>query len=189
MSVLGMIEFSSIAVGIIASDAMVKAAPVDMLESHPIDPGKYLAAVTGDVASVEASVAAGLARAGAKQVVYSFVIANLHDQVLPTLRKTARKPAIDAIGVIETQSAASVVVAADAACKCAAVSLLTLHLALRIGGKGYTVFSGDIADVEASVDAGGRAAGADCLEQVIIPNPYGEMVEHLLNPDHFWKGG
>ncbi len=189
MSVLGMVEFTAIARGIQASDAMVKAAPVELLESHPIDPGKYLAVITGDVASVEASVQAGVLSAGADGVIYSFVLANLHEQILPALRGQAPVPARAAVGVIETASAASIVEAADAACKAAPVRLVKLHLALRIGGKGYVTFVGEVADVEAGVDAGARAAGDKLLEQVVIPNPYEEIFEHLVSDDAGWQCG
>ncbi len=175
-----MIEFTSIAVGIRASDAMVKAAPVDLFESRPISPGKYISLVTGDVASVEASVSAGVRNAGVDIVVESFVLANLHEQVLPALNGPEAGAAIDALGIIETTSAASVVEAADAACKAAPVRLVRLHLANHIGGKGYTVFTGDIADVEASLSAGEVAAGGHLLEGVSIPNPYDDLYKHLL---------
>jgi microcompartment protein CcmL/EutN len=184
-----MVEFAGIAVGIRASDAMVKAAPVDLIQSHPIDPGKYLAAVTGDVASVNAAVEAAEQDAGPDKVVDRFVIANLHDQVLPALKGESKPPPIDAVGIIETRAASSIVEAADAACKAAPVTLVTLHLALRIGGKGYTTFVGDVADVEASVTAGSAAAGQDLLEHVVIPNPYPELYAHLTAKDTAWHGG
>ncbi len=174
-----MIEFRTITRGMLGSDAMVKAAPVEMLESHPIDPGKYLAVVTGELASVEASIAAGV-DVGGDGVVRSFVLANLHDQVLPVLRGSAKPPAMDALGVIETTSAAAIVEAADAACKASSVQLITLHLALRIGGKGYTTFTGDVADVEAAVEAGARVAGSELVEQLVIPNPYADFYVHVL---------
>lgn len=185
MSVLGMVEFDSIAVGIRASDAMVKAAPIELIESRPITPGKYISLVTGDVASVEASVRAGVENAGTDHVIESFVLANLHDQVLPAIIGEAPIPAMDAVGVLETRSAAKIVEAADAACKAAPVRLITLHLANHIGGKGYTVFAGDVADVEASVDAGAVIAGADLIERVVIPNPYAEIYE-FLTKKHTW---
>ncbi|GMV95404.1 MAG: hypothetical protein AMXMBFR82_51820 [Candidatus Hydrogenedentota bacterium] len=185
MSVLGMVEFDSIAVGIRASDAMVKAAPVDLIESRPITPGKYMSLVTGEVAAVEASVRAGVEAAGADRVVESFVLANLHDQVLPAIRGEAAIPSLDAVGVLETRSAAMIVEAADAACKAAPVRLITLHLANHIGGKGYTTFVGDVADVEASVDAGAAIAGADLVERVVIPNPYSELYD-FLTKKHVW---
>jgi len=189
MSVLGMVEYNSIAIGIHASDAMVKAAPIELIESHPIDPGKYLSAVTGDVASVEASVKAGVDAAGPGAVVYSFVLPNLHEQILPALKGTRKISGPSAVGVLETRSAASIVVAADAACKAAPVRLVTLHLALRIGGKGYTTFTGEVADVEAGVAAGAHEAGDDLLQHVVIPNPYDEILDRLNSPDSYWRGG
>lgn len=185
MSVLGMVEFDSIAVGIRASDAMVKAAPVDLIESRPITPGKYMSLVTGEVAAVDASVRAAVEAAGADCVIESFVLANLHDQVLPAIKGDAPIPSLDAVGVLETRSAAMIVEAADAACKAAPVRLITLHLANHIGGKGYTTFVGDVADVEASVDAGAAIAGANLVERVVIPNPYAEIYEYLTKK-HAW---
>ena len=179
MSVLGMVEFHSIATGIHASDAMVKAAPVDMFESRPISPGRYMSLVTGEVAAVEASVATGVQDAGAGAIVESFVLANLHELVLPVLRGKAGAAEIESVGVIETSSAASIVLAADAACKASSVLLVQLHLANHIGGKGYTVFSGTIADVEASVEAACAAAGALLIKCVAIPNPDADFQRHL----------
>ena len=184
MSVLGMVEFASIAVGIRASDAMVKAAPVDLIESRPITPGKYMSLVTGEVAAVEASVHAGVT-AGAESVVESFVLANLHEQVLPAILGKAPIPQLDAVGILETRSAAMIVEAADAACKAAPVRLITVHLANHIGGKGYSTFAGHVADVEASVDAGAAIAGADLVDRVVIPNPYPEIYEYLTKK-HAW---
>jgi len=168
---------------------MVKAAPVELLQSHPIDPGKYLCAVTGDVASVEAAVRAGRMDAGPDCVLEQFVIPNLHEQIIPALMGEHEMPQRDAVGVIETSTATSIVEAADAACKAAPVWLVTLHLALRIGGKGYTVFIGDVADVEASVAAGAESANKDLFESVVIPNPYPETYEHLTRRDPAWHGG
>src|SRR5690606_23314672 len=100
------------------------AAPVEVLQSHPIDPGRYLVAVTGDVASVEAAVEAGVRDAGTGRIRYSFVLANLHEQVLPALRGETALPGPDAVGILETSSAAAIVVAADAACKATPVRLV-----------------------------------------------------------------
>jgi len=180
-----MIEFAGIAVGIRGSDAMVKAAAVELIESRPITPGRYMSLVTGDVASVEAAVRAGVEAAGAGQVIEHFVLANLHEQVLPVIRGQAVQRVIDAIGVLETTSAAAIVEAADAACKAAPVLLITLHLANHIGGKGYVTFTGAVADVEASVGAGAAVAGAHLIERVVTANPYPELHAYLLRR-HEW---
>ncbi len=180
MSVLGMVEFSAIAVGIHGSDAMVKAAPVELIMSRPITPGKYMSLVTGDVASVDAAVRAGVSAAGGDGVAEYFVLANLHEQVMPTILGKGPKRDIESLGVIETTSASAIVEAADAACKTAPVMLITVHLANHIGGKGYATFTGKVADVEASVDAGARAAGGRLVDQVVIPNPYPELTAYLI---------
>ena len=57
---LGLLELSSIALGIRAGDAMVKKAPVRALVAGSVQPGKFLVLVDGDVASVEESMRAGL---------------------------------------------------------------------------------------------------------------------------------
>ncbi len=61
---IGLVETSSIGLGFQVEDAMLKAASVDLLLARTICSGKYLVAVAGDTASVEASVAAGEACAG-----------------------------------------------------------------------------------------------------------------------------
>lgn len=179
MSVLGMVEFSAIAVGIRGSDAMVKAAPVDLIISRPITPGRYMSLVTGDVASVDAAVRAGVIAAGDGGVVEHFVLANLHDQVMPSILGKVPKHEIASLGVIETSCAAAIVQAADAACKAAPVTLISVHLANHIGGKGYATFTGNVADVEASVAAGAHAADIGLVDQVVIPNPYPELTAYL----------
>jgi microcompartment protein CcmL/EutN len=78
----------------------------------------------------------------------------------------------DAIGVLEAGTLASIVRATDSALKCSNVSLVDLHLARGIGGKGYLVITGTLSDVEAAIDAAATAAGeAHCLGQEILANP------------------
>ena len=179
-----MVEFTTIARGIYASDAMVKAAPVEVIAAHPIDPGKYMTLVAGDVASVEAAVKAGVGSAGPERVVQSFLLANLDDQVLPALRGQAPPPAPDAVGVVETRTVAGIIEAADAGCKASAVRLLKLRLAFHLGGKGYAVFVGDVADIEAAVEAAAAAAGTALVETIVIANPYDEIYQRLLDDDY-----
>lgn len=183
MPVLGMIEFASIAVGIHATDAMVKAAPIDIVETHPIDPGRYATLVTGGVASVESAVEAGVRTAGEGEVIQSFVLANLHSQVLPAIRGNVAAAGREAVGVIETSCSAAIVLAADAACKTADVRLIKLRLALHLGGKGYSTFAGTIADVEAALEAAVRAAGCHAQRYRVLPNPYPEFSNYLSAPD------
>ncbi|PKO97630.1 MAG: propanediol utilization protein, partial [Bacteroidetes bacterium HGW-Bacteroidetes-9] len=57
--VLGALEFSSIVVGYMAMDEMVKIAPITILDARTISSGKYLIIFSGDVASVEYAFSKG----------------------------------------------------------------------------------------------------------------------------------
>ena len=50
---LALLEITGIARGMVVCDTLVKRAAVDLLRSHPVDPGKYLILFAGDVAEVE----------------------------------------------------------------------------------------------------------------------------------------
>jgi len=84
---LGMIECRSFAAMVEASDAMVKAAKVELVSYEKTGGGYVTAVVRGDVAAVKAATDAG-ARAAEKvgEVVAVHVIARPHanvDQVVP----------------------------------------------------------------------------------------------------------
>lgn len=92
---LGMIETKGFVGMVEASDAMVKAAKVDLVGYEKIGGGYVTAIVRGDVAAVKAATEAG-ARAAERvgELVSVHVIPRPHaniDQVLPLGRKTAVK--------------------------------------------------------------------------------------------------
>ena len=149
---VGMVEFNSIAAGIDAADQMVKTAQVDPLFFKTICPGKFVAAVTGDVAAVSASVNAGR-ETHADALVDWFIIPNIHRDVIGALAGATGITERGALGIIETFSAASIVVASDAAVKAADVQLLDVRVALGLGGKGYALMTGGGAAVNAPVEA------------------------------------
>ena len=107
-----MVEFNSIAAGIDAADQMVKTAQVDPLFFKTICPGKFVAAVTGDVAAVSASVNAGR-ETHADALVDWFIIPNIHRDVIGALAGATGITERGALGIIETFSAASIVVASS----------------------------------------------------------------------------
>jgi microcompartment protein CcmL/EutN len=95
---LGMIEARGFAAIVEASDAMVKAAKVELVGYEKTGGGYVTAIVRGDVASVKAAVEAGI-RASEKvgEVVASHVIARPHasvDLVLPLGRAEQAKAEI-----------------------------------------------------------------------------------------------
>lgn len=95
MKALGMIETRGFAAMVEASDAMVKAAKVELIGFEKIGGGYVTTIVRGDVASVRAAVDAGI-RAGEKvgEIISSHIIPRPHanvDSALPLGAKQTKK--------------------------------------------------------------------------------------------------
>lgn len=178
---IGIVETSSIAKGIFACDAMMKAAEVELVLSRTICPGKYMVLVKGETAAVTASVLAG-EEAADEAVVDTFVIPNVHDSIFPALNSTNVVDKIDAIGIIETFTVASLIESADAAVKAASVELIELKLAMAIGGKAYCTLTGEVAAVMAAVDSGAYIASQKGLlvNKVVIPHPHPKAIYEII---------
>ena len=175
---LGMIEFKSIARGVKTADAMIKKAPIHILETHPICPGKYMILFCGEVADVEESLAEGIS-IGGDMVINDLIIPHLHKQIIPALTGTNPVENFKSLGIVETFSIASCVVAADKAVKMAQVELVEIRLANGLGGKAYFVMTGELYDVEASIQTAvehikeeGMLAASE-----IIQNPHPVLIE------------
>ncbi len=180
---IGLLEVTSIGVGYKAQDAMLKAAGVDLLLARTICSGKYLIAVSGDVASVDSSVEAG-AVAAEGALIERRVISRLHPSVVPAISMAVELPAeqLEALGIVETFSASTIIEVADAAAKTADVRLFRIHLAMAIGGKGFVLLTGDISSVEAAVAAAAPVAGAEgmLVSAVVVPAPRRELFREYI---------
>ncbi|HZX97307.1 MAG TPA: BMC domain-containing protein [Myxococcales bacterium] len=181
---LALLEVSSLARGVVVADAVVKRAPVELLECGPVSPGKYLILFAGGVAEIEESSAAG-AQAAGDALLDRLLLPQAHEQLLPAIRAGARgfghDAGADSAGVVELLSVASALRAADAACKAAAVRLQLLHLARGIGGKAWFVLRGGLDSVEAAVLAATQAAGDGMLAGAeIIAAPHWELRGRVL---------
>ncbi|MBH06431.1 MAG: carboxysome shell protein [Phycisphaeraceae bacterium] len=84
-SAVGMIETRGHTGIVEATDAMLKAANVELVQSVPIGGGLITVVVKGDVGSVKAAVDAGAEAVGrVGELVSAHVIARPHDQLLDT---------------------------------------------------------------------------------------------------------
>jgi microcompartment protein CcmL/EutN len=178
---IGLIELTSIAAGFQACDAMLKASDVDLMLSRSICSGKYMVMVRGDVAAVEASVAAG--KAGCRfAVIDSFVIPNLHEGVFPAIAGSTKVEELEALGIVESFSVASLIEGADAAVKAANVQLIEIRLAMALGGKAFVTLTGNVAAVQAAVDAGAQIVGQKgmLVNKVVIPHPRPELLNEMI---------
>lgn len=175
------LETSSIAQGTVAADAMVKTAEVELLEACTISPGKYWVLIGGEVAPVRASFQRGVAVA-AETLLDSLLIPQLHDGVLPAIRGIVPPTDHDALGILETQTAAAAIVAADTAVKAALVTIRDVKLANGIGGKGVVYVTGAVSDVQAAIEAGRAEPLRRGLlaRSVVIPRLHPQMKERVL---------
>ncbi|MGA2349310.1 MAG: BMC domain-containing protein [Terracidiphilus sp.] len=180
---IGLIELSSVATGYLVEDVMLKAASVQLLMARSICSGKFLIAVAGDVTSVQAAVEAGGVAAGAS-LIERRQIARVHPTVLGAISNAVDidPRQLRSIGVIETFSAASIIDVADAAVKSANVTLLRIHLAMALGGKGFVLMAGDVASVQAAVAAGCKVAAEEgmLVGRSVIAAPSEELFRDFI---------
>ncbi len=178
---IGLIELTSIAAGFQCCDAMLKTSDVELLLSRSICSGKYMVMVRGDVAAVQAAVGAGVS-AGHFSVIDSFVIPNLHEAVFPAIAGSSKVETLEALGIVESFSVASLIEGADAAVKAANVELIEIRLAMALGGKAFVTLTGNVAAVQSAVDAGAQVVGQKgmLVNKVVIPHPRPELLTEMI---------
>jgi microcompartment protein CcmL/EutN len=186
---LALLEVDSIALGLSALDALVKRAPVEVLEANLVEPGRFLVLFGGGVAEVEESQAAALEIAG-EGAVDSMLLPQVHPELLAGLRGHERlgsADGLDTLGVVEGTHVSATLRAADRALKDAAVSLTGLRVTGGLGGRAYFLVHGPQHDVEAALAvAGEQLEAAGRLHRIeCIPRPHDEMVAWLLRPTPF----
>jgi microcompartment protein CcmL/EutN len=167
---LALLEFETVAVGILASDLMIKRAPIALLRCGTIHPGRFLILVGGSVASTEEAFMVGVQlgetkRSLAGSVFLGDVHPMLHDAVLGTRRDLAG----DALAVVETRSSPALLAAVDAAVKSTPVILSELRLADDLGGHALALMSGDLTDAETALGICADRAGDQLLTRTLLP--------------------
>ena len=180
---VGAIEFSSIGVGYQAQDALMKAASTTLHVARPVSPGNYLVVFSGSVGDINMAMETARQVAGSYVVDY-LTVANIHPALFPAMAEAvALDPdRLGALGIVETQTAVSAMVAADAACKAAEVVLFKLAFDVALNGKGLLLMNGDLSSVQAAVDAAAASIEGKglLLNTTVIPRPAREL---FLGPD------
>ncbi|NOT30735.1 MAG: BMC domain-containing protein [Planctomycetes bacterium] len=179
---IGLLELSSVARGVESADAVLWQARVELLFASPVQPGKYVLLFTGGVQDVSAALRRGAEVAGT-DLVDELLIQQVHEQVEDALRRRGGHidGHLDAIGVVETATVASAIVAADVALKTATVDLFDLRIANGLDGKSFLSVIGPVSDVRSAVTAAAKSAEArgKLLRSVVIPRPHPELSLHL----------
>lgn len=178
---IGMIEFKTVAAGITAADQMVKTAQVELLEAQTVCPGKYIALIAGDLSAVKAAVErAEITRPD--ELIDSFVLGNPDDSIFPAIYGSSQIDGVNALGILETYDAASIIVAADIAAKTAIVKLIELRIAKGMCGKSYMLITGEVAACEAAIAKARAAVGEKgmYLDSSVIAHPDAQICKSIL---------
>lgn len=181
ITVLAAIEFFSIAKGFHALDEMVKIAPIKIIEARTISRGKYLIIFSGDVASVEYSFNKAIEIAE-DHIIDTMLLRTVHPEVVKAIGNILEPSGWDAIGIIETYTITSSILAADIAAKESPVKIVEIRIADGYGGKSYVKITGNIEDVQASMDAAVSFVKENkqlCAE-MIIPQPHIESKDFFI---------
>lgn len=178
---IGLLEFKSIAKGVEATDAMLKAANVELILSSPLCPGKYITILGGDVGAVKSAVKVG-ENVGRIFTIGSYVIPNIHNDIFPAITATTQYDKIGSLGIVETMSAIAAIEAGDVAAKAANVQLLEIRIARGLGGKGFVLLTGEVAAIKSAVKAceNRLEETGDIISTVVIPSPNPALIPKLL---------
>lgn len=178
---IGIVELSSISQGIEACDTILKRASVQLIQSQPMCPGKYVITFYGDMSSVVEGVN-HVQDEFAGFVLDGVVIGNIDERVIQGLIGSSGEFRKDAVGIVETYTVASAIRAADAGIKAADVDIVELRTAHGMGGKGFVLMSGTISSVTAAVDAGARQATEEGMlaSKTVIPSPHPDIWSRIV---------
>lgn len=178
---IGLLEFKSIAKGIEATDAMLKSANIELILSTPVCPGKYVTVISGEVGAVKNAVEAGKI-VGSTFTIEAYVIPNINENVFPALTGTICFDNVASIGIIETISAISSIIAGDIAVKSANVKLMEIRVARGLGGKGFVMMTGEVAAVKASITTceDRMKDEGSIISSVVIASPSKELISTLI---------
>lgn len=167
---LALLEFETIAAGVLASDLMVKRSPIALLRCGTIHPGRFLILVGGSVASTEEAFMLGVQQGKTEHTLCDSVFLgdvhpDLHDAVLGTRQAIQG----DALAVIETHSSPALLAAVDAAVKSTPVVLAEIRLGDDLGGHALALMGGDLTDVETAIGICTERAGDQLLARTLLP--------------------
>jgi microcompartment protein CcmL/EutN len=184
---IALIELGSIAAGMFAADKMVKRAPIELLRSGTVQPGKYLILIGGGTAEVEESYREALQTAP-DNILDEVFLPRVHPRVVEALKGERTFKQYESFVVLETSTIAAIIRATDAAAKGAQVDVAELRLGSGLGGRGFSVLTGDRTDVEAAAEVAAQSlAGRNItLCHSIVSNVHEQFADHLGRTSRFF---
>lgn len=181
MNSIGLLELSSIAAGMQATDIMLKTSEVELIISRSICSGKYMVLIGGEVAAVHEAISTAESQVDFA-VIDTFVIPNVHKDIFPALSGHSGVENLEALGILESFSVASLIEGADAAVKAASVRIIEIRLAMALGGKAFCTITGEVAAVQSAIDTGAELISQKGLlvNKVVIAQPRKELMSEMI---------
>ena len=178
---LGLLEFKSVAKGIEVLNEVLKSSNVELMMANPICPGKYIGIIIGEIAAVANGVKVGEQQGGVF-LIEAIVISNLHESVIPAMLGSNIVDLTGSIGIVETMSALGSIQVADIAVKASNVKLIDVRVARGLGGKGFTIFTGEISSVKNAVAACNNAykGTGEILCSSVIATPNKKLMQSIF---------
>jgi len=144
---LAVVEFKSIARGIFTTDAMLKAADVNLIMATSLCPGKYLTIVEGETSAVENSLKIA-DEIGGRHVSSSEVINAISNKVINAINGKLQSSTDGAIAIIESMQMANLINSADKVVDAVQIEFVDFRLARGCGVNSFYIFSGELSSVK-----------------------------------------
>lgn len=178
---IAVVEFSSIADGIYTTDALLKKSPIAMIKSGTVSGGRYLTIFGGTTSSVGESLTEALT-VGAGSVLDHTFLPDVHPSVHDAILGQRVACEQEAVAILETDTVAANIRAAEAALKGTAVVLIEIRLAeYEMSGKTISVYNGELHEIEAAMNIANdtlRGRGAFARHR-IIARPHETLTQQL----------
>jgi len=183
---VGLLETKGVTSLMAGADAMVKAAEVEIAGWAHIGGALAHLLVRGEVAAVQAALAAGEpAACEAGELHASLVIPQPNPSLAALFPPPVAGPAqsCGALGVVETTGYAASVAAIDGMVKMAEVDVV--GLTIGSGGRVAALVKGALAEVRAAVEVGAEAAEAtaECNGHRVITGPDPQVMACFVHPE------
>lgn len=176
---LGLVELRGELAGLQLLDTAIKNGGVGSALGRSVCPGKFMVFLSGSIATVRSALAAGVT-SGFGMHTAPVLLPSVHADVWPALTGTTTAADGNGLAVLETYSASSAVLAADAVAKAAGVQLLRIRLASGLGGKGVVFLSGPVADLREAEATAQRVAGGYLLDSRVLASPHPRLWQFVL---------
>ena len=183
-----LLEFDSVAAGVLAVDRMLKQAPIAMLRCGSVHPGRYLALVGGSVASTEEAYEAGLRSAcDQNALVDQILLADPHPLLAAAVTGSRVAPRSESVGVVEVSTSPGLLRGVDSVLKAVPVDLVEIRLADDLGGRALAVIDGLLPDVQEALDrfSGHLGECAVLCGSSLLPRIDETLREVLAEGTHF----